>query len=111
MIDQNNDGVISADEAAAFFESVFAEIDADHDDVLTKEEFLSARPGQGRGPGSDFARTRREERFAAMDTDKDGKVSHAEFLEAHRQIFAAADADKDGKVTPWEFRSQRWRWR
>jgi hypothetical protein len=105
LVDQNNDGVVSTDEAAAHFETVFAEVDANDDDELSREEFLGFRRG------GDAMRSRRDERFGVMDADKDGKVSHAEFLEAHRAMFATADADKDGKVTPWEFRSQRWRWR
>ncbi|MGL5117233.1 MAG: EF-hand domain-containing protein [Beijerinckiaceae bacterium] len=109
MIDQNHDGVISADEAAAHFEQVFAELDTNDDDTVTREEFVVGRPDGGRG--SEIMRTRREERFLAMDTDKDSKLGHAEFLDAHKVLFIAADTDKDGKVTPWEFRAQRWRWR
>ena len=51
---------------------------------------------------------RKKARFGEMDTDKNGKVSQAEFIAGGKARFQAADTDKDGKVTPWEFRAQRW---
>ena len=41
--------------------------------------------------------------FAAVDADKDGKITVAE-MTAHRAArFAAADTDKDGKLSRAEF--------
>ena len=40
--------------------------------------------------------------FAAMDTNKDGKVSAEEHAAASKKMFDMMDANKDGKVTPAE---------
>jgi EF hand len=112
-IDNNNDGVISDDEAAAQVESVYAEMDADDDGELTEEEYMAVRMGPGFGQGRNATRQnvmqeRKKARFGEMDADKNGKVSKAEFIAGGKARFEAADADKDGKVTPWEFRAQHW---
>ena len=71
--------------------------------------------GRSRGLGDVYKRQRqkamqerKKARFGEMDTDKNGKVSQAEFIAGGKARFQAADTDKDGKVTPWEFRAQRW---
>lgn len=50
-----------------------------------------------------------EDRFAAMDTDKDGKVSREEFFAAQPQMkegaFVAIDTDKDGLITLEEWKT------
>lgn len=109
-IDENSNDVIGADEAAAWRESVFAAMDADDDNELTVEEFMQIRMGGGEGRNPQRQKMRQEQkkaRFAPMDTDKSGKVSKVEFMEAGKKAFAAADGNKDGKVTPWEFRGHR----
>jgi Ca2+-binding EF-hand superfamily protein len=111
VVDDNGDGVISADEAASRVEAVFAAMDADDDGSLTEEEYMAVRMGPGFGLNQDRQadmQARKKERFAAIDPDKDGKVTQAEFLAAAQKRFAEADTDKDGKVTPWEFRAMRW---
>ena len=40
--------------------------------------------------------------FAAMDADRDGRVSVVEHAQAAGKMFAAMDANKDGRVTPAE---------
>ena len=109
-IDENHDGIVSAEEASANVESVFAAMDQDDNDELTLDEFMSIR--MGRGPGMNTERqARRQEmkkaRFAALDADNNERLSRSEFMAAERERFAAADTDNDGKVTPWEFRSIR----
>jgi len=44
---------------------------------------------------------------AEIDTDKDGKVSKAEFLKAQEDRFAKMDTDSDGYVTQEEFKTSR----
>ena len=112
-IDSNNDGIIGDDEAAAQVESVFAAMDGDDDGELTEDEYMSVRMGPGFGQGRNEERQkamqeRKKAHFGEMDTDKNGKVSQAEFIAGGKARFQAADTDKDGKVTPWEFRAQRW---
>lgn len=54
-------------------------------------------------PGMEAA----QNKFAQMDTDKDGKVSEAEFFAAYPKMqkaaFTAIDTDKDGFITDKEW--------
>lgn len=109
-IDQNADGVIGDDEAAANAEAVFTVMDADADAEITEAEFMAVRMGYGRGRNKArqaAMQKRKKERFPLMDADKNGTVSKVEFLTAAQKRFAAADTDQNGRVTPWEFRATR----
>jgi Ca2+-binding EF-hand superfamily protein len=110
-IDENQDGVVSAEEAASAVDQVFSAMDADDDGILTVEEYLAVRmgPADGRNPARQAARqAAKEARFGEMDVNDDGSVSKAEFIDGGKAHFEAADTDKDGKVTPWEMRRQAW---
>jgi hypothetical protein len=109
VIDDNDDGRISDEEAAAQREAVFVAMDADDDGELTQEEYMEVRMGPGEGRNEERRKARQEAklaRFKPMDSDNSGKVSKAEWMAAGKKRFEDADADKDGVVTPWEFRSQ-----
>lgn len=111
MIDANEDGVVSAEEAASAADEVFTAMDADDDGKLTKEEYMSVRMGPQRGyfPERHAAmQAAKSARFTEMDGDKDNMVSKAEFLDSAKRHHAAADADGDGKVSPWEHRGRNW---
>lgn len=111
MMDANDDGIVSAEEAASAADEVFTAMDADDDGKLTKDEYMSLRMGSQLGYNSErqvAMQKAKEGRFAAMDADTDGSVSKGEFLDAARAHHADADADGDGKVTPWEHRRQNW---
>jgi len=110
-IDANEDGTVSADEAAANADLVFTAMDADEDGNLTVEEYMAVRmgPQEGLNPEREASRqASKAERFAAMDTDADDVVAKAEFMAAGEAHFNAADSDGDGKVTPWEIRRSNW---
>jgi Ca2+-binding EF-hand superfamily protein len=111
MIDADNDGVISDEEAASGADEVFTVMDVDDDGVLTKEEYMAVRMCPQWGLNADrqtAMQERKEARFTEMDADRDGEVSKGEFLDAAKAHHASADADGDGKVTPWEYRRQNW---
>lgn len=110
IVDANDDGRISDDEAASQREAVFAAMDADDSGDLTMEEYMTVRMGPGDGRNEERRKAREEAkkaRFEPMDADKSGTVSKAEFMAEGKARFEAADADKDGVVTPWEFRAHR----
>ena len=111
MMDANDDGVVSAEEAASAADEVFTAMDADDDGKLTKDEYMAVRMGPQLGYNSErqaAMQKAKEDRFAAMDSDADGSVSKEEFLNSAQAHHAAADGDGDGKVTPWEHRRQNW---
>lgn len=111
IIDADEDGVVTAEEAASAADEVFTAMDSDDDGALTREEYLAVRMGTGEGWNAQRQAARqaaKEARFAEMDTDRNGTVSRAEFMDGARAHFEAADSDKDERVTPWEFRRQTW---
>ena len=103
IVDQNNDGTIAADEAAAWHEANFEQMDEDGDGMVSKGEFLAGGMHQGRG-ARHFSR--RDARFAEIDADKDGNITLAEYIDDTKARFAAADTDGDGKVSVWEYRGR-----
>jgi Ca2+-binding EF-hand superfamily protein len=110
-IDADQSGDISAEEASAHAEAMFALMDANSDGALAADEFGAGRMGMMSPWGQGMAagmQERHTARFAAKDGDSDGKVTMAEFLAAEKAQYDAADADSDGKVTPWELRAAMW---
>ena len=110
-MDGDQDGTISAEEAAAHAEFMFEAMDANQDGTLALDEMGGGRMDMMRRMPPEMTATmqdRHAARFAAKDGDADGKVTMAEFLAAEQAQYDAADADGDGKVTPWELRSQMW---
>ncbi len=111
MIDADQDGRVSAEEASSAADQVFTAMDANDDGQLTREEYMAVRMGPQNGWNADRQAARQEAksgRFDTMDTEKDGTVSRAEFMAGAKAHFEAADADHDGTVTPWEFRRRAW---
>ncbi len=112
VIDENQDGLISEDEAAAWHEEAFLQMDSNEDHILTLEEFMSARLGPGAyrtlTPEQETNRfLRKQRRFQAMAPDADGKTSKADFMASGKERYKASDLDGDGQVTVWEFRAHR----
>lgn len=111
IVDLNDDGRVSAEEAAAAADEVYAAMDADDDGKITKDEYMAVRMGPGSGWNAErqaAMQAQKEARYAEMDADKDGTVTRAEFLDAAKAHHEAADTDKDGSVSPWEHRRRGW---
>ncbi|MEA3034902.1 MAG: hypothetical protein QOH04_661, partial [Sphingomonadales bacterium] len=106
---------------------MFARLDANHDGVVTRDEFLRAAPpsrprgegfaprpleGRGEGPGPRFGGRGGHGGFGGrgierMDANRDGRVSLAEAEARALQAFDRADANHDGVVTPEERQAAR----
>ncbi|MGB6223172.1 MAG: sulfatase-like hydrolase/transferase [Haloferula sp.] len=82
-IDANADGQASRDEFIAFYKGTFTRKDTNGDGVLTTGEHPDAS-------------------LNAMDKDKDGKVTPAEWEALFDRQFKARDKNADGKLTPDE---------
>jgi Ca2+-binding EF-hand superfamily protein len=99
---------------------VFARLDANHDGVITRDEFMNAGPGAGRverrvivmrdgdgpgreGPGMGMHGGGMHGRMMErMDSNHDGRISLAEAEAGALEAFDRADANHDGVVTPEE---------
>jgi Ca2+-binding EF-hand superfamily protein len=125
IVDRDRDGVVTAAEAAAYYEARFAAMEADGDGVLSEAEFV--RGGQSplmRAAAADPLRRDRAPDFTALDLDGDNRLSAEEFLlgklhhapgrvtaadadERRRQgrvaLFAVLDAGRDGVISREEF--------
>jgi len=102
-VDADRNGMVSADEAAAFADMMFDRLDSDGDESLSRDDFMSMPGGTGRPMPA--AASRREEHFKQMDSNNDGNVDHGEFIAWHQARYKAADINKDGQVDPWELRT------
>lgn len=98
-LDANGDGRVTLSEFKAAQDAraqrLFARLDGNGDGRITAAEAQAGRreggPRGRRGPG-----------LMALDSDRDGAVSAAEFAAGSSQRFARLDADKDGRITATE---------
>jgi Ca2+-binding EF-hand superfamily protein len=107
-IDTSGDGKISAAEWQANSLQKFVKLDSNGDGAVTADEFqnMHKRPagkdGDAAGRHGDF-----KDRLARLDTDKDGKVSTAEWNAVGNKMFARMDDNKDGKISADEMPRHR----
>jgi Ca2+-binding EF-hand superfamily protein len=94
VVDENKDGMVSAEEAAKHESARFESMDKNKDGALDADE-MGLRAG---GAKDDARANRRAAMFKAMDADGDGKVTKAEFDAHHAERFKKADKDGDGKI-------------
>jgi Ca2+-binding EF-hand superfamily protein len=110
LVDKDGDGAISLAEAQAFAGARFDKLDADHRGYLALDAFEAPlrraieRASDTRRPQLEKALPRVEAAFKAINKAGDGRLTRDEFLADSRLRFAAADSDKDGKLSPDELR-------
>ncbi|MGL4313255.1 MAG: EF-hand domain-containing protein [Sphingomonas sp.] len=117
--DANGDGTVTRDEFLANAARHFDEMDANHDGKITPDEIAAAReahgmrhpggpggpdgadmpppPGNPHGPGF----------LERLDTDKDGKISRAEFNVPNDRHFDMLDTNHDGVIDQTELAAAR----
>lgn len=108
-LDADGDGVADAEELLAARREAFARADKDGDGYLSGSEveaLVGARGDAQRvrrgGLAGGIARRRMpdvEERVRRLDTDDDGRISEAEFIEARNPLLERFDADGDGAIS------------
>lgn len=101
LFDRNGDGKVDRAEFDAARAEQFARTDGDRSGDLGQDEYLAEyedrldRRIATLSGGSD-KQTR--VRFGALDTDKDGKLTFAEYQASGKRTFDAADRNQDGVV-------------
>ncbi|MES1150612.1 MAG: EF-hand domain-containing protein [Dongia sp.] len=95
-VDTDKDGKISKAEFDTESTALFKRLDKNSDGKIAADE-VPARHW-GKGP-----------QFGMMDTDKDGKVTKAEFTAAEDHMFQKLDANGDGVITPDEMQAMHHR--
>lgn len=107
--DSNHDGTLTADERAARMqarraagrERLFAQLDADRNGSISKEEFNAARPGRFHR-GSKGTAMRRP--FAA---GADKPIARSDFVKGGLARFDRLDTDHDGRISAAERNAAR----
>ncbi|MBO9707835.1 MAG: hypothetical protein J7521_06465 [Caulobacter sp.] len=110
--DLNGDGVVTKEEFKAGREKQFARIDANHDGVLSHDEYVGEFKGrlEARLAASTDTPEKKEEermrqmrqaevRFGVLDSDKSGGITPAEFEYSGWRMFVTHDTNKDGVVS------------
>jgi len=103
LFDTNGDGVVTTDEFKAAAAERFKTMDSDSSGGVTQEEF------------DNYLAEKREKwntvRFQNIDTDGDGNISEAEYLESKKQRaqkrFQQMDKDGNGIISQNEFMESR----
>lgn len=99
-LDNNNDGVVTLAEMLSGkkgrrAEARFNQIDSNSDGKVTLTELSAAAAGR--------SAQRSEKMWARLDSNQDGVVSQAEFIE-HNTLFNRVDRDSDGIITAEELK-------
>jgi hypothetical protein len=109
-VDTDGDGAISKAEAEAGAPRIardFANLDADEDGRITREE-MHAQMQARHAATREERRARAEERYRSADTNGDGALDLAEAQQGMPRMaehFAEIDADADGLVTREELQA------
>jgi Ca2+-binding EF-hand superfamily protein len=98
-LDANKDGFVTADELKAFGDKMHAEWAKKHADQATNDKPADAQRKHG-----DFT----QRILHRVDTDKDGKISKAEFDAEGTKLFAKLDGNSDGKIEGTEMPQRHW---
>ncbi|WP_421569108.1 EF-hand domain-containing protein [Stenotrophomonas sp. PD6] len=101
LYDTNKDGVVDRAEFDAVRAATFAATDADGNGALSLAEYTAEFEGrldQQRTRVRADAERQARVRFAALDTDKDKRMTFAEYQASGKRMFTRADSNGDGVV-------------
>lgn len=109
--DLDGNGEVSAEEARSRRSDVFASFDANEDGFLDAEEYvvfdearaLDQAENEPKGMGNGRRNPANGMKLEVNDTDGDGKVSEAEFLDNAASWIETIDRNGDGVVTGTDF--------
>lgn len=101
-IDANHDGVVTIDEYVAFAAADYQSLDAAHNGQVTASEIASSPKAAERAGHVDAAIVKR------LDKNGDGVVSQDEFVAAAQKRFERMDKNGDGFIDADEIPVHRW---
>ncbi len=104
-MDADHNGVVTHQEAEQFQAQRFTKADADGDGSLSSAEFTSAEERDE--TRKQMRRQRLTDIFAQLDENHDGKLSQAELVDLGMQRFKLMDRNGDGTVTTEELQAKR----
>jgi Ca2+-binding EF-hand superfamily protein len=99
-LDTNKDGFVTTDELKAFGEKMHAQWQQKHADASGDQ--TQTPPDASRGDRM------AQHILARVDTDKDGKISKAEFDTESTALFKRLDKNSDGKIASDEVPARHW---
>jgi Ca2+-binding EF-hand superfamily protein len=103
-IDANKDGMVSRDEWVAYQEKVFVMLDKNKTMVIDEKEFLAPSSEMATFATGGYAHgLQSKEMMSKIDANKDGKVSHDEYIAYQVTVFEMMDPGHSGMVGPKEF--------
>jgi hypothetical protein len=104
-IDANGDHVVSKSEWDAYQERLFRTLDVDKSSTLEKREFMGgeSKTTASFATGGFSNALRTPDMWTRFDADRDGKISHAEFLSWQTEIFDMMDTGKTHMLGQNEF--------
>ncbi len=124
QMDTNGDGTITRAEVELQAIESFGKSDTNADGFLTQEELKAAHEAHRaemkakKAEREDKMAEKSAERFAAADTDSDGRWNQAEYVAHRLEPFAKVDTDGDGNITAAEqeaakakMKEKRGKWR
>ena len=108
-MDINSNGVVTAQEHAAFTDLAWSSMDANSNGFIESSEFLGWDVGlqsvaDDRGSGGTYREVKLQ-LFGQWDQNSDGRVSQSEMREQARNEFAVSDTDGDHTVKTRELSS------
>jgi Ca2+-binding EF-hand superfamily protein len=94
-------GLLTKDQWVAFHEKIFTMLDKKHTGVIGAEEYVSATGGDvvTFATGGYARGLRSKEMMVKIDTDRDGTISHAEFMAYLSKVFDMMDTSAAHKGT------------
>ena len=94
-------GMLTKDEWIAFHEKIFTMLDKKHMGVIDAEEYVSATGGDvvTFATGGYARGLRSKDMMDKIDTDRDGTISHAEFMSYLTKLFDMMDTSAAHKGT------------
>lgn len=97
LMDENVDGMIDHGEASKQQNAVFKYLDQNGDGIISADEYGDCITGPNYMPTA-YYKGRTPESFAMIDTNKDGIVSRAEYLNASRARYESAYNANSGQL-------------